>query len=100
MTTKEERLSAQRAKLRWCVHMLGPDELIPMASFEAAEKYADDMNNALHGRGEPMPDVLCLAQVVPCLWSREQHAEQLAKREEIDRQYMLETTVAGERQRP
>lgn len=34
--TKEERLAKSRAKILWCVHILGPDELIPKESYALA----------------------------------------------------------------
>jgi len=86
-----EILAVQRAKVCWAVHMLGPDEIIPMASYEAAEKYAVDMNAFFYSGSRDMPDVLCLSVVVPCFCgqARELHMRDAER-----------ASVAGERTRP
>ena len=76
--TKEERLAKQRAKLLWCVHILGPDEMIPKESYEAAEKHATELIDFLHRAGAP-DDVLCLPIVARWPWSDEAHRRELGR---------------------
>ncbi len=77
--TKEERLAKQRAKIRWCVHILGPDEVIAKASYAEAEKHATELSDYMHGPDVPDLDVMCLPIVAMWPWSAESHAAELAK---------------------
>lgn len=77
--TKEERLAKARAKVLWCVHILGPDDLIPAASYEAAEKHATELSDFMHGPDVPDLDVLCLPIVAVWPYSAEAHRAALAK---------------------
>lgn len=76
--TKEERLAKYRAKILWCVHILGPDELIAKASYEDAEKHARELSDFMH---ETMPDtgVMCLPIVAVWPWTAEGHRQALAE---------------------
>lgn len=76
MATKEERLMKERAKLRWCVHILGPDELVAKESYEAAEKHASELTDFLFSSDKP--DVLCLPIVAMWPWSDAAHQDALA----------------------
>lgn len=75
--TKEERLTRQRAKILWCVHILGPDELIAKESYEAAEKHATELSDYLHGT-MPDHDVLCLPIVAMWPHGEDAHRAELA----------------------
>lgn len=77
--TKEERLTKARAKILWCVHILGPDELIAKESYEAAEKHATELSDYLHGPDMPDTDVLCLPIVAMWPWSPEAHRAALVQ---------------------
>lgn len=56
----KELLAAQRAKVIWCVHVLGPDELHAMPSYEAAERHVEELVAALFTKRMADLDVLCL----------------------------------------
>lgn len=77
--TKEERLARSRAKLLWCVHILGPDELVAKESYAAAERYATELNDYMHGPNIPELDIMCLSLVAVWPHGAESHATELVK---------------------
>lgn len=80
MRTKEERLEATRAKLLWCVHILGPDELVAHESYAAAEKHAAELNDYMHDPANlPDLDVMCLSIVAVWTGSAKDHAAEVVK---------------------
>ena len=80
MRTKEERLARSRAKLLWCVHILGPDDLVAHESYEAAEKHATELNDYMHDPANlPDLDVMCLSIVAMWTGSAEEHAAEVIK---------------------
>lgn len=80
MRTKEERLKATRAKLLWCVHILGPDELIAHESYDDAEKHARELNEYMHDPANlPDLDVMCLSIVAVWTGSAKEHAAEVIK---------------------
>lgn len=83
--TKEERLSKARAKILWCVHILGPDDVIAKESYEAAEKHATELSDYIHGPDKPDLGVLCLPIVAMWPWSAEAHRAALVQGTEQDR---------------
>lgn len=60
----------------WCVHILGPDSMMPAKDLEEAKLKAAEFNR---GRPEDMGDVLLTA--LPSVWpfSKEAHEKELAK---------------------
>lgn len=73
----QRMLVAQRSKVRWCVHILGLDEVHAMPSYEAAEKNAADLVAALYNARTESLGVLCLPIVAPWPWSSDSHAQAL-----------------------
>jgi hypothetical protein len=65
MKTKEERLARDRAKVRWCVHILGPDELIATKDYDAAEKRATELRDLVYGE---MPDLDVMWLPIVAIW--------------------------------
>jgi hypothetical protein len=58
----------------WCVHVEGPDDMLPMPSKEAAEKEAERMNEAWRNRREPSewdPNFKAVAKLWP--YSMQEH---------------------------
>jgi len=76
---KEDRLRKQRKKLLWCVHILGPDELVAFATYEEAEAHAQRLIDYLYDPTVPEHDVLCLPIVALWPWSAEAHAAEIDK---------------------
>ncbi len=80
MRTKEERLDRARGKLLWCVHILGPDDLVAHESYAAAEKHANELNDYMHDPDKPPDlDVMCLSIVAVWTGSAEEHAAEVVK---------------------
>jgi hypothetical protein len=73
----KEMIAAQRAKLLWCVHVLGPDDLYAAPSYEAAEKHVEELTAALFTERTAKLDVLCLPIVAMWPYSPETHAADL-----------------------
>lgn len=82
MLTVEQQdiLTKHRAKVLWCVHVLGPDELHAMPDYATAEKNVADLIAALYTPRTAGLDVLCLPIVAPWPWTAEAHREELKKR--------------------
>ena len=79
----KEMLAAQRAKVLWCVHVLGPDDLLAMPSYDAAERHAAELIAALYTERTAKLDVLCLPIVATWPGSAETH--RMALKEERER---------------
>lgn len=73
----KEMLTAQRAKMLWCVHVLGPDELHAMPSYEAAEKNVEELIAYLFTERASKLNVLCLPVVATWPYSAEEHRKAL-----------------------
>lgn len=84
--TKEERLTKARAKILWCVHILGPDEMIAKASYEEAEKHATELSDFMHGPDVPDLGVLCLPIVAMWPHGETSHRVELARLRASERQ--------------
>lgn len=88
MTTNEqkERLARDRAKILWCVHVLGPDELIAKESYDAAEKHATELRDFMYGPAMPSSEYtpMCLPIVAVWPWSADAHRAELAKERSAD----------------
>ena len=70
-----ERIEANANLTLWCVHVLGPDDVLAAPSHEAAAVHAHGINKAVFGRIGTPDDVLCFAYAAPWPHSRESHAE-------------------------
>jgi hypothetical protein len=75
----KEMLAAQRAKILWCVHVLGPDEVHAMPDYETAAKNAEDLIACLFTEHTAKLDVLCLPIVTMWPHSAKAHAEDLKR---------------------
>jgi hypothetical protein len=75
-----DMLAAQRAKVRWCVRVLGPDEVHAMPSHDVAEKNVADLVAALFNERTASLDVLCLPVVAVWPWGEAAHREDLKRR--------------------
>ncbi len=73
--TTGEKIEANANLALWCVHILGPDDVLAAPSHDAAAVHAHELNKALHGRVTTPDDVLCFAYAAPWPHSREDHAE-------------------------
>lgn len=82
--TVEETIEANANRVLWCVHVIGPDEVYAEPSHAAAVAAADKLNRAVWSRAGA-PDVTCFAYPDVWPWSKEAHAEDLAKQTEEER---------------
>ena len=73
MTTREN-IEANANLALWCVHILGPDEVIAAPSHLAAETHAHELNKSIYSRAGPHDDVLCFAYAAPWPHGRKSHA--------------------------
>lgn len=74
--TTGEKIEANANLVLWCVHVLGPDDVMAAPSHDAAVTHAHELNKALLGR-VTADDVLCFAYAAPWPYSKEAHAEAL-----------------------
>ena len=75
------RAASNADLIPWCVHILGPDDLIACESFSVAERMASEINQATYWNApanEPN-DILCFAYAAPWPHSIKSHAENLAE---------------------
>ncbi len=63
--TANERAEANANLVRWCVHVLGPDDVIAAPSHDAAVVHARELNAAVFRRVGTPDDVLCFAYAAP-----------------------------------
>ncbi len=77
--TIQEAIDKHRAKVLWCVHVLGPDDLHAMPDYATAEKNVADLIAALMPKSAEL-DVLCLPIVAVWPWSKEAHREGLKRK--------------------
>lgn len=75
MSTTGERIEQNADLIKWCVHILGPDDVLAAPSHDAAVVHAHELNKALHGRIGTPNDILCFAYAAPWPHSSESHAE-------------------------
>lgn len=76
----KEMLAAQRAKILWCTHVLGPDDVHAMPDYETAAKNVEGLIAALFTERSAKLDVLCLPIVAPWPHSPEAHREDLKRK--------------------
>lgn len=75
--TVGEKIEANANFVKWCVHVLGPDDMVPAPSHDAAVARANEINKATFGRRGP-DDVLCFAYAAPWPYSDDEHAASIA----------------------
>lgn len=75
--TTNEKIEANADLVMWCVHILGPDDVMAAPCHDAAFVHARELNKAVHGRPNSPDDVLCFAYPAPWPHSAEAHAESL-----------------------
>lgn len=73
--TLAEKIEANANLMLWCVHILGPDDVLAAPSHDAAMVHARELNKALHGKASAPADILCFAYAAPWPHSRDDHAE-------------------------
>lgn len=73
--TTGERMEANANLTLWCVHILGPDDVLAAPSHEAAAVHAHELNKTIHGRVSKADDVLCFAYAAPWPYTAEDHAD-------------------------
>jgi hypothetical protein len=60
--------------MKWCVHILGPDDVQAAPSHLAASYQAHEMNKLLYSRADrKCDDILCFAYAAPWPHSKESH---------------------------
>ncbi len=72
--TLNEKIEANADLALWCVHILGPDDVLAAPSHDAAVVHARELNKAVHAR-PAVDDVLCFAYAAPWPHSKDEHAE-------------------------
>ncbi|GHB47759.1 hypothetical protein GCM10007094_41320 [Pseudovibrio japonicus] len=78
MSNSIERVGKIADRFKWCMHVVGPDDVIPAESYAAALKMADE-HNAHYIASMERTDVCTVAVPAIWPWSEEDHAEQLSK---------------------
>jgi len=73
--TTGEKIEANANLALWCVHVLGPDDVIAAPSHLAAATHAHELNKAVFSRVGGPDDVLCFAYAAPWPHSAASHAE-------------------------
>lgn len=71
----KDKIEANADLALWCVHILGPDDVLAAPSHEAAVVHARELNKATFGRRDEPNDVLCIAYAAPWPYVAETHAE-------------------------
>ncbi len=72
-------------KFKWCMHVLGPDEIIAMPDYKTACEQAELINQALNRRqrDENDPAIFCCAAPWNGTWA--EHAAELVRLTEQER---------------
>lgn len=79
MKTLGEKIEANADLMLWCVHILGPDDVLAAPSHDAAAVHARELNKASHGRANSPNDILCFAYAAPWPHGADMHAEEVKK---------------------
>ena len=79
--TVGDKIEANANLVLWCVHVLGPDDVMAAPSHDAAVVRAHEINKATFGRRGP-DDVLCFAYAAPWPYGAEEHAADIDKQRE------------------
>lgn len=72
-----EKIEANADLTLWCVHILGPDDVLAAPSHEAAATHARELNKAVHSKSSVPDDVLCFAYAAPWPHGTEAHAKEV-----------------------
>ncbi|MBL4839367.1 MAG: hypothetical protein JKY47_00885 [Thalassospira sp.] len=82
-----ERISAKANQIKWCVHVIGPDDVMAMPSYEAAVEMAQRCNRDIVAHDfERLIDIICFAVVAP--YDGDDHAAALDN--ELAKQWLAE----------
>ena len=76
-TSLERRIEQNADLVKWCVHVIGPDDVYAEASHAAAVARAEELNRAIHQQVKPGEEILCFAFADMWPWSAEQHAQSM-----------------------
>ena len=75
-----------RAEELWCIHIEGPDDIVAMPHRLLAERDARLMNDNWRNRANPSEnDPLFRAVAKPWPYSPEQHAEDMARSRQLEK---------------
>ena len=77
MTTLNDRIEANADLTLWCVHILGPDDVLAAPTHEAAVVRAKELNQAVHRKVNAPDDILCFAYAAPWPHDAQSHADNL-----------------------
>lgn len=77
--TPNERAEENADLTLWCVHVLGPDDVMAAPSHDAAVVRARELNKTIFSRISEPNDILCFAYAAPWPHSQDAHAEDLEK---------------------
>lgn len=75
MSTLGEKIEANANLTLWCVHIIGPDDVLAAPSHDAAVVHAHELNKTLHRRLGTPNDIMCFAYAAPWPHGVEAHAE-------------------------
>lgn len=70
-----EKIEENANLIPWCVHILGPDDVLAAPSHEAAVVHARELNKSIQKKYAGPNDVLCFAYAAPWPHDKEAHAE-------------------------
>lgn len=81
MSAEPWRVRAEKNAERalWAMHILGPDDVIPMPSYAEALRQCDALNRSVWSREGAPDDVLAFAIPAVWAWTKDEHAEALAR---------------------
>lgn len=74
-TSLEQRVEQNANLVKWCVHVIGPDDIYAEPSHAAAVAKAEQLNRAVHQKVKPGEEILCFAFADMWPLSAEQHAQ-------------------------
>ncbi|MDM7975207.1 MULTISPECIES: hypothetical protein [Thalassospira] len=82
-----DRISAKANQIKWCVHVIGPDDVMAMPSYEAAVEMAQRCNRDIVAHDfERLIDIICFAVAAP--YHGDDHAAALDN--ELAKQWLAE----------
>jgi len=73
-----ERVEINADRVKWCVHVLGSDDVLPVRSHMEAVALANSMNRFIWSNVNAPDDVLCFAYPLPWPHGEDTHAEAVA----------------------
>lgn len=95
---QEARLTAwtaqQKATIKWCMHIIGPDEVHAARSYEKAVAMAEEMNRAMGARYDGSEhEPLAFSMAAPYPWP--DHAAALLKQEALEADHERKRAIAA-----